>query len=401
MQGVAPGNESEVAELVRWALAERQPLDIRGRGSKSGFGQAVPDPVAVSLHGLSGILEYEPEELVMRALPGTPLEEVEAALAQHRQQLAFEPPVLALACGNSAAAGASIGGTFLANASGPRRLRAGAARDHILGVRAVDGRGVAWKSGGRVIKNVTGYDLSKLMAGSWGTLSIVTELCFKVLPAARASAGFAVTGLDAPAGLKLLRELGAHPLEASGLAYVPAALLPALAQELRLGTDDGGMVCVRIEGSAAGVEQRARILQRVAAGAGAPRRLKGEEAQVLWDSLREARPLAGCEVLLKLSLPPSATTRVLDQLPPDASWFADCGGGWIWIGLPQADAAQRIAALRAAGGGSCVLWRAPAAVRSAAALPAAVPPALQALNRRIKQAFDPAGILNPGRLGDA
>ena len=400
----APQNESQVLELIQWAAAERKAITLTGTGTKSGFGTEVDSDCPVSLAALSGILEYEPEELVMRALPGTPLEEVQHELSARRQHLAFEPAGLGGVCGAPGTASAgTIGGAFLANASGPRRFRAGAARDHILGVRAVSGRGEIWKSGGRVIKNVTGYDLSKLIAGSWGTLSVVTELTFKVLPAPPASATIAVTGLDPAAGLDLIRELAANPFDATGLAYLPQAALAGLPAGLRTSREDLGIAFIRVEGSPLSVEDRARAFLGVAAMAGAAGRLKGDESTALWDAVREARPLFDAEVIAKVSLPPAWALEVVSQLSARCLWFADAGAAWLWLGLPAAKAVGVIAGLRTrfAGRGSCVVWRAPAEVKRDAGVWSPASGAMHALLTRIKQSFDPGNILNPGRLGRA
>lgn len=400
---LAPETQAQVVELVRWAAGTQTPLAVTGAGTKSGFGMEVDAGARVSLSRLSGILEYEPEELVMSALPGTPLEEIRQVLAAQHQHLAFEPAGLGGICGgaDAEATGGTIGGTFLANASGPRRFRSGAARDHILGVRAVSGSGESWKSGGRVIKNVTGYDLSKLLAGSWGTLSIVTELTFKVLPAPQASTTLAVSGLGYAAGLDLVRELAAAPLEAGGLAYLPEAVLPGLPQELRTSREDRGIAFVRVEGSALSVEDRARALEQLSAAAGQVRRLKGDEAVVLWQSVREAGPLLDAEVIVKVSLPPAWAVELTAQLPAGCRWFADAGAGWIWIGIPTRDAVSAVGALRGRlhGRGSCVLWRAPPDLKRKAGVLSPAATAFAALQARIKQSFDPANILNPGRLG--
>jgi len=400
----APENESQVVDLLRWAATERRAIALAGAGTKSGFGAAVATDCRVSMSGLSGILEYEPEELVMRALPGTPLEEVQQALSARRQHLAFEPPALGAVCGAAGSSSAgTIGGVFMANASGPRRFRAGAARDHILGVRAVSGRGENWKSGGRVIKNVTGYDLSKLLAGSWGTLSVVTELTFKVLPAPPTSATIAVTGLETATGLELLRELAASPFDATGLAFLPQAALAGLPAGLRTSREDLGIAFVRVEGSPLSVEDRLRAFQQLTVAAGSARRLKGDESAALWDAVREARPVCDAEVIARVSLPPAWAVETVSQLSGHCHWFADAGGAWLWLGMPAARAASVIAGLRhrLAGRGSCVLWRAPAEIKREVGVFSPTGEAARGIAARIKQSFDPENLLNPGRLGPA
>ena len=178
-----PRDGKEVEEAVRWALANEKALEVVGQGTKRAIGRPSQTDITLDLSGLTGVTLYEPAELVLSARAGTPLAEIEALLAQSGQQLAFEPMDYGALLGTAAAAG-SIGGVLAANLSGPRRIKAGAARDHFLGVSAVSGRGETFKSGGRVVKNVTGYDLCKLLAGSWGTLAAMTEVTVKTLPRA-------------------------------------------------------------------------------------------------------------------------------------------------------------------------------------------------------------------------
>ena len=193
-----PRDAKEVEDAVRWAVSDGKTLDVRGQGSKAALGRPSQTELTLDLSGLSGVTLYEPDELVLSARAGTPIAEIETLLDAHNQQLAFEPmdygPLLGLATGEGKSG--TIGGVLAANLSGPRRVKAGAARDHILGVNAVSGRGEAFKSGGRVVKNVTGYDLSKAMAGSWGTLAVVTDLTFKVLPACETETTVLLRGLD-------------------------------------------------------------------------------------------------------------------------------------------------------------------------------------------------------------
>src|SRR5829696_8465816 len=198
-----PASPQDVLNAVVWAAAEETPLEIVGHGSKRGVGRPVQAEWTLDLSGVTGITLYEPDELVLSARAGTPLAEIEALLAAHGQQLDFEPMDYGPIFGAESGRG-TIGGTLASNLSGPRRLKAGAARDHILGVRAVSGRGEAFKSGGRVVKNVTGYDLSKGLAGSWGTLAVVTELTFKVLPRPESAATLVIAGLDDYAAIAAL-----------------------------------------------------------------------------------------------------------------------------------------------------------------------------------------------------
>ena len=205
-----PETEQQAHDLVRWVVAEDKTISIQGKNTKQGFGLQVNADCVMGMERLSGILEYHPEELVMTALPGTPLAEITGALSKHNQYLAFEPPALNRMYHVDDEG--TIGGVFIGNLAGPRRFKTGGARDHILGVRAINGRGEIWKSGGKVIKNVSGYDMSKLLAGSWGTLSVVTELTFKVLPAPAVSRSLAYGGCRHAWGRPCWRRQFPHPV---------------------------------------------------------------------------------------------------------------------------------------------------------------------------------------------
>ncbi len=225
---MTPGTPEEVLDAVAEALAEGTPLEILGAGTKRNYGRPAEAKRTLGLSRLAGITLYEPNELVMTARPGTPLAEIEANLDRNGQQLAFEPadygPLLAGAVAGKETGGATIGGIFACDLSGPRRIAAGAARDHILGIKAVSGRAEAFKSGGRVVKNVTGYDMSKLLTGSFGTLAVMTEVTFKVLPAPDDSRTVVIPGLDDRAALGAMIKALGGPWEVTGAAHLPKPL---------------------------------------------------------------------------------------------------------------------------------------------------------------------------------
>ena len=213
-------NRDQVVEAVAWAAAEEQPLEIIGCGSKRGLGRPVQAANSLDLSGLSGITLYEPEELVLSARAGTKLSQIEAALEEQNQMLAFEPANLAPLLGDEAGE-ASIGGVLACNLSGPRRIKAGAARDHFLGVESASGRGELFKSGGRVVKNVTGYDLCKLLCGSYGTLAVMTDVTVKVLPRPEKTYSVLLLGLDDATAVQAMSRALGSPHEVSGAAHLP------------------------------------------------------------------------------------------------------------------------------------------------------------------------------------
>ncbi|MGF6227383.1 glycolate oxidase FAD binding subunit [Inquilinus ginsengisoli] len=383
-----PETDDQVVEIVRWALAGAVPLELAGRGSKRGFGRPVQAAHALDLSGLAGIEVYEPEELVLTARPGTPMVEIEAALAACGQALAFEPPDLGSLYGGPAGVG-TLGGVVGCNLSGPRRLKAGAARDHVLGIEAVSGRGQAFRSGGRVVKNVTGYDLPKLLTGAFGTLAAMTRITVKVLPAPETVRTLAIAGLDNAAGVAVLTRALTSPYEVSGAAHLPAGILGDAARSL-----------VRVEGFGPSVDSRVASLSQLLRDAGPIVVLDSGESVDLWRRIRDAAPFTGDDrAVWRVSVAPTAGPRI--AAAAGGAHYFDWGGGLVWIAVPadgDAGAAAIRAAIATAGGGHATLVRAPARLRAALPVFEPQPPALAALERRVRESFDPKGILSPGRM---
>jgi glycolate oxidase FAD binding subunit len=396
-----PVDASQVSEVVRGALARGGPLEVRGAGSKLGLGRPGRPSERLDLLGLSGVSLYEPEELVMRAAAGTPLTEVEAELARHGQQLAFEPPDYGPLFGE-APGRATLGGVFACNLSGPRRIRAGAARDHLLGVSAVSGRGEVFKAGGRVVKNVTGYDLCKLLAGSYGTLAVLTELTFKVLPRAEAACSVALFDLDDAAASAALSCALRLPCDVSGAVHLP----PRAAGAMGAATPAGGRATtvIRIEGPRRSVEERRATVAAAFEGRGELACLHDEASSAFWRAVRDVQPFRTMaeRQLWRLSLPPSDGHRAVSEVRRelDAEVYYDWGGGLVWLGLtPRDDAGHEV--IRAAvgrHGGHATLVRAADAVRAAVPVFPPEPPAVAGLTARLVENFDPHRLLNPGRM---
>ncbi|WP_395682690.1 glycolate oxidase subunit GlcE [Inquilinus sp.] len=383
-----PASEDQVLDAIRWAVAEERPLELVGRGSKRGFGRPVQAAHALDLSGLAGIEVYEPEELVLTARAGTKMAEIEAALAERGQALAFEPADLGPLYGGLAGAG-TLGGVVGCNLSGPRRIKAGAARDHVLGIEAVSGRGQAFKSGGRVVKNVTGYDLPKLLTGAFGTLAAMTRITVKVLPAPETVRTLAVAGLDDRAGIAVLTRALTSPYEVSGAAHLPAGMLGESARSL-----------IRIEGFGPSVDSRVVALSDLLGDAGPLAVLDPAESVDLWRGIRDAEPfISDDRAVWRVSVAPNAGPQV--AAAAGGAHYFDWGGGLVWIATApagDAGAAAIRAAVAAAGGGHATLVRAPAGLRAAVPVFEPQPAALEALNRRVRDAFDPRGILSPGRM---
>ncbi|TDK43971.1 glycolate oxidase subunit GlcE [Antarcticimicrobium luteum] len=369
---MTPKDEAELGEAVRQAKA---PLAIRGGGTRlTGLAGE-----ALSVSGLSGITLYEPGALTMVAQAGTPLAEVEAALAAENQRLAFEPMDHRGLLGTEGVP--TIGGVFAANVSGPRRVQAGAARDFLLGVRYIDGMGQAIKNGGRVMKNVTGYDLVKLMAGSWGTLGVLSEVSFKVLPRPETEATLRVAVDGAAAAVRALSVALGSPFEVSGAAYDP----------------DQGAALLRIEGFAPSVSYRAGRLSALLGASGAVELVEdAATSAALWAALRDVAPFRGQSGdVWRLSCKPSQAPELAARLKAEALLF-DWGGGLIWARVPEGTD------LRARAGsydGHATLMRAAPETRARLGMFQPQPAPLAAIAAGLRAKFDPRGIFNPGLMG--
>ncbi|MER8464037.1 glycolate oxidase subunit GlcE [Mesorhizobium sp. M1396] len=400
MTTFTPTTSDEVLSAVAWAAAEETPLEILGHGSKRGIGRPLQTEHTLDLSQLVGVTLYEPAELVLSAKAGTPLADIEKLLAENGQQLAFEPIDYGPLLGGEAGKG-TIGGVLAANLSGPRRLKAGAARDHILGINVVSGRGEAFKSGGRVVKNVTGYDMSKLMANSWGTLAAFTDVTFKVLPAAETEITLAIRGLlDDAAAAAMAMALGSSA-EVSSAAHLPERIAARVASG-SLGNEAATLL--RVEGFGPSVAYRIAALKTLLGNAGPLEEISGEISRLIWRDVRDCRPFVDSseKPVWRVSMTPGAGHRMVLALRMQAavSAFYDWQGGLLWLRMEEGDpeAALLRGLLRKHGGGHATLVRAAPSHR--AALPVFEPqaPALAALSQRLKQEFDPKNILNPGRM---
>jgi len=397
-----PETPEQLRDAVAWAVAEEQPLAVVGRGSKHGLGRPMQTAHDLDLSGLSGILSYEPEELVLTARAGTPLAEIQAALAERRQCLAFEPPDWAPLWDGAAGEG-SLGGLLACNLAGPRRIKAGAARDHFLGFSAVTGRGELFKAGGKVVKNVTGYDLPKLIAGSYGTLAVMSEVTVKVLPAPEKTRTVLILGLDDARAAAALSEALGSPHEVSAAAHLPARVA-ALSEVGYVRNAGGPVTAVRLEGPPSSVAWRCEHLRGQLGSFGPTEELHSMNSARLWREVADMAVFADrpAAAVWRVSVAPTAGPAVAAAAcRADDLYYFDWGGGLLLIAMADltADRAERLrAAVAASGGGHATLLRASPEQRGS--LPPFEPPgaAKERLTRRIKDAFDPRGVLNPGRL---
>jgi glycolate oxidase FAD binding subunit len=397
---VSAGDARAVADAIAWANAGGKQLAIEGAGTKAAIGNPIEADLVVSTAALGGIVSYEPSELTLTARPGTPLAEIEAVLAQSGQHLAFEPmdhgPLL-----GGEAGGATLGGVIGAAAAGPRRIRAGSVRDHLLGFSAVSGRGEMFKAGGKVVKNVTGYDLSKLMAGAWGTLAVLTEVTAKVLPRPPEAATLLYPIASADDAAKAMSATLGVPAEVSGAAHLPADIA-ARAPVAAVAACGCALTAIRIEGVAPAISPAEWSVCGALPGVELAARLDRADTEVLWRWIRDVGPFVGdARQVWRLSLSPMdgppAARAIAGEI--DAEAFFDWAGGQVWLAC--ADVAESGAVIRAAAekhGGTATLVSASEAMRRAIGAFHREPPALAALSARVKASFDPNGVLNPGRL---
>jgi glycolate oxidase FAD binding subunit len=384
----------EAAIAIQIAAA-REPLLVCGAGTKSGMLRPVQAADMISTTGLTGITLYAPKELIISARAGTPLHEIEATLAEQGQHLIAEPPDLASLLATPPNT-QTLGGVVATNLSGPRRVAWGAMRDHVMGVRAVTGRGEIIHSGGRVLKNVTGLDLCKLLTGSHGTLGVMTEITLKVLPAPEAVGSIVIPGLEAEKGVAALSAALGSPYGVSGAAYLPAEAASWLPDRIASGRS---LTLIRIEDFVASVTYRTEKLLAELDLFGAVI-LDDPTSRGLWSRVRDVRllPVMNGEGIWRVSVRPSSGPGVLRSVP-GATGYLDWGGGLVWFaGAPTETTHRAVEAAARAAGGTWTLMRAPDALRSAVNVvpPEAAP--LAAITRRVKRAMDPRGILNPGRI---
>jgi len=398
-----PETAEHLLDALKWAVAEKSSLDVRGNGTKQGFGRPMRTTHRLDLSGLSGIKVYEPHELFMTALAGTPVADIEAALRQNNQQMAFEPADLGPLLGVAEGTG-TIGGVIACNLAGPRRIQAGAARDHFLGFNAVSGRGEVFKSGGTVVKNVTGFDLSKLIAGSFGTLAVMTEATFKVLPAAEKTRTVLALGLTDTQAMKAMSQALGSVNDVSGAAHLSAAQAARSGVSYVSGAGQA-VTAVRVEGPGPSVEHRCQAIRRLWADKGAQlEELHSQNSASLWKEIRDLRLLDAAEgkQVWRVSIPPMEGAGVGRELlgATGGEVFYDWGGGLIWLAHdvhPDANHEQVRAAVAKAGG-HATLIRADADVRGQVPVFEPQPGPLAGITRRVKQGFDPEGVLNPGRM---
>ncbi|MBA4035204.1 MAG: 2-hydroxy-acid oxidase [Bradyrhizobium sp.] len=396
----------DVEEVVRAAIAGEQPLEIIGHGTKRLIGQPMATNAVLDVSALNAVTSYEPNELIITVQSGAPLADVQSLIDSKNQQFAFEPMDTSALLGVSG--NGTIGGMIGAGLAGPRRIKAGGARDHLLGAHAVSGFGDSFKTGGRVVKNVTGYDLCKLLTGAWGTLAVMTEVTLKVMPKPESERTLVLAGLDDLTANRAMTAALGSPYDVSGAAHLPGSVFGSAAGALaRLGEAGRAVTMLRLEGIAASVADRAGSLGNALAAFGAVEMLQDDASAAAWAEIRDAGPFAasgarGLWPVWRIVCPPASGGALGMALARESQGdvIYDWGGGLIWAALPPKPDAQA-ALVRArvdAAGGHAALIRASDEVRRSIDVFQPQPAGLAALSERIRNSFDPRTILNRGRM---
>ncbi|UFX46745.1 FAD-binding protein [Bradyrhizobium sp. 41S5] len=396
----------DVEEMVRAAVAGEQPLEVIGHGSKRAIGHPMATNAVLDVSVLNAVSSYEPNELIITVQAGAPLADVQSLIDAKNQQFAFEPMDMSVLLG-SAGAG-TVGGMIGAGLAGPRRIKAGGARDHLLGAHAVSGFGDSFKTGGRVVKNVTGYDLCKLLTGSWGTLAVMTEVTLKVMPKPEAERTLVLRGLDDVAANKAMTAALGSPFDVSGAAHLPGSSLRSGTGALAgLAASGQSVTLVRLEGISASAAHRAASLSQALSSYGTVESLADDASAAIWSALRDVVPFAangalGAWPVWRIVCPP-ASGGALGQALSRATGgdvIYDWGGGLIWAAVPPgADArATLVRGQVEAVGGHATLIRATEDVRRAVDVFQPQPAGLAALGERVRASFDPRSVLNRGRM---
>ncbi len=396
----------DVEAVVRAAIASEQPLEIIGHGSKRLIGQPMATNALLDLSALNAVTAYEPNELIITVQAGAPLADVKSLIDSKNQQFAFEPVDTAPLLGTPDIG--TIGGMIGAGLAGPRRIKAGGARDHLLGAHAVSGFGDSFKAGGRVVKNVTGYDLCKLLAGSWGTLAVMTEVTLKVMPRPESERTLVLRGLDDVTANRAMTAALGSPFDVSGAAHMPNSASRADVAGLGgLGSPRGAITLLRLEGIAASASHRAASLGKALAPFGVAEILEDAASAAVWSSVRDVQPFAaggalGAWQVWRIVCPPASGAVLGERLVRDTGGevIYDWGGGLIWAALPaKSDAQAALVRQRVnAVGGHAMLVRASDEVRRNVDVFHPQPAGLAGLSERVRHSFDPKNILNRGRM---
>ncbi len=396
----------DVEQAVRAAIASEQPLEIIGHGSKRSIGQPIATNALLDLSALNAVTSYEPNELILTVQAGAPFADVLSLLDTKNQQFSFEPMNTSRLLGTPDVG--TVGGTISAGLAGPRRIQAGGARDHLLGVHAVSGFGESFKAGGRVVKNVTGYDVCKLITGAWGTLAVMTEVTLKVMPRAEAERTLVLRGLDDIAANKAMTAALGSPYDISGAAHLPGSALRTVQGPLgEIAAEDQSATLIRLEGITASASSRAASLSKLLQSYGTAEIIDDSQSAALWADIRDVVPFAASGPramwpVWRIVCPPASGGKLGQEIAKRSQGEVvyDWGGGLIWAALPPSGDAQaaQLRKLVDAAGGHATLIRASEDVRRGIDVFHPLAPGVAALGDRVRKSFDPKSILNRGRM---
>ncbi len=402
MEILRPRDEIQLAEVIAGASHNNIALEVAGAGTKRALGRPVEADQIVCTGAMFGISHYEPEELIVSVKTGTPVRFVEETLARQGQMMAFEPLDLGPVLGQNPGEG-TIGGLFATNLCGSRRIQAGSARDNLLGVTAINGLGEQITSGGRVMKNIAGYDLARNIAGSWGTLGVMTDVTMKVTPKPEDAATLIFYGLLDELAMELMSKAMKTPCEVSGAVHIQEQLVANLSDE-KLRRTDTAITAIRIENLAASVEYRLKFLKDVLDSFGPIDVLERDRSDDFWSDMRQLKLMQNTDTpFWRITTAPSNGVDIVAAIKahhPNSVAVYDWSGGLVWLLTPfTADAgASEVHRAVVNRGGNATLMRGELSLRASADVFQPIEEGIAVLTRKIKAAYDPNGILNPGRM---
>ena len=394
-----PSNEDDLQQIIKHCYKKDLPIQIVGTGTKNEIGKKLQCAKILDMSNISGIIEYKPEELYITVKAGTPIKLVQDELRKNNQHLAFEPTNFSEIFKKDSNEG-TVGGTLSCNFSGSRRFKVGSGRDHILGFKGYNGRGEKIKSGGTVVKNVTGYDLSKLVTGSFGTLLVLSEITLKVLPLQTDIKTIIISGLALEHALGTMASSIASSNDPSGVVFYPGSLRNNFVfNDL---THQGSITAIRIEGTKASTEQRIdNLFKNLNLEETKTTILDSTQSEIFWEDTRALKVFSKNQKnILRAVVPPSETVNLINRLKIfHPSYFIDWGGSLIWLELDYLSN-QKIDQIRKRvldTGGYLTVIKSPANIKSSSEI-FTIDPIKFKISQNLKKSFDPKRIFNPGKM---
>lgn len=394
-----PNSENEISEFVKFCNQKNIPIEIKGSGSKSNIGRNFQSEKTIDLSGYSGIIKYEPEELYIKVKSGTPINEISRELEKHNQQLAFEPTDFGYIFNGKSNPG-TIGGTMACNFSGPRRFKSGSVRDHVLGVKIITGRGDSVKSGGTVVKNVTGYDLSKIITGSYGTLAVISEISIKVLPKPPSIKSLIIHNAQLKKSLDYLNIALSSSSDISGAVFYPEYFNEKF--KLNDLVNKGPLTALRVEGVSSSIDDRVqKLIDELGLLRDEINFLNDEQSRIFWSNTRDLKVFSNTDKnLIRIVTPPSETLNIINSLKKISSrYFIDWGGNLIWMEIEKINASiiKDINIMTDKANGYFTIIKLDDSLKAGLDV-FKIDPIKFKISEKIKKSFDPKRILNPGKM---